>query len=133
VSESVFTVSVSLMNAELLSFHPDERDFVLLGHDFEKRLDAEYIYQDITPYSFARAIGNPVKNDIFNALLRQSPLTATELSTQLRLSRNELSYNIKEMLESRLLVAEPKDKRTNQYHLDYDFMRVVSRQLIAYP
>lgn len=129
-NESEFTVSVSLMKADVFSYLVNERNFVLLGYDFEKRLDSEYKYADVSLYSFAQAIAsNPLKYDIFTALLAQSPLTTAELSIQLNMSRSALDYNIKEMAKSRLITVEPVDKRTNSYSINYEYLQVVSHLL----
>lgn len=129
-NESDFTVSVSLMKSDLFSYRINERNFVLLGYDFEKLLDSSYRYADVSLYSFAQAVaGNLSKYDIFTVLLNQSPLTTAELSTHLNMSRSALDYNLSEMVKSRLITVEPIDGRTNSYSINTEYLQVISRLL----
>lgn len=129
VSDADFTIALSLMESDTFLYHASERNFVLLGYDFEKRLDTDYKYSDVTLYSFAQAIGNPVKYDICNSLLTQSPMTSADLSLQLNLSRPALDYNLNEMVKSRLVLASPINKRTNNYSINNEYLKCVSRLL----
>jgi hypothetical protein len=125
-----FTVSMSLMKPDAILFHPSERDFAVLGYGFEKRLDTDYEYCDVTLYSFAQAIAsNQVRYEIFTVLSKHPPMTSAELSMRLNLSRNELAYNIRAMVKSRLLNAEPVNKRTYRYGINREYLQTVSRQL----
>lgn len=130
LNESDFTVSVSLMKTDILSYRTDERNFILLGYDFEKRLESEYKYCDVSLYSFAQAIAsNPLKYDIFTALSNQSPLTAADLSMRLNTGRSALDYNISEMVKSKILTIEPINKRTYSYNINKEYLQIISRQL----
>ena len=124
-----FTFSLSLMDGDLISFHPDEPSFFLLGYDFELVLERKYKYCDVTPYSFAQAIGNPARYDIYRVLLGNPPMTAAEIGKKLHLSRNALAYNLKEMQDSGLLAVDHVKGLTFYYRIDHEYIRVVSEQL----
>lgn len=129
-NENTLTVSVSFMAADKILYHANEQDFVLLGYDYEKKLDTEYKYCDVDLFQFANAIGsNPTKYNIFNALLDNPPMTTAELSVHLGLSRNELSYNLKELQDKRIVVSEAINKRTKKYRLDNQYLLIVLQRL----
>lgn len=133
LNESSFTVSVSLMNPDLFSYRTGERNFILLGYDFEKRLDSEYRYIDISLYSFAQAIAsNPLKYDIFTALYNESPLTAADISMRLNASRASLDYNLSEMVKSRIIITEQINKRTYNYRINDEYLQIIACKLSAF-
>lgn len=125
------TFSLSLMDRGRISCHPDEPAFFLLGYDFENRLEHEFKYSGVTPYSFALAISNTTKYEIFRMLIGNPPMTAADIAKRLHVSRNALTYNLAEMQSSGLLVLDHVKGLTYYYRLDYEYIRVVSEQLAA--
>lgn len=123
------TFALSLMDRGRISFHPDEPTFFLLGYDFENRLEHEYKYCAVTPYSFALAIGNTTKYEIYKFLLGKPPLSSADIGRQLHVSRNALTYNLNEMLNCGLVVLDHIKGLTYYYKLDHEYLGVVSQQL----
>jgi len=128
-SEPSPVFSLSLMDKNKISYHPDDPSFFLLGYDFELSLEREYRYSGVTPYTFAQSISNPAKYDIFRVLMGKPLMTAADISKRLHLSKNALTYNLKEMQESGVLTVDHVKGLTFYYKLDYDYLQVVSEQL----
>lgn len=121
--------SLSLIHKDIISHHPDDPSFFLLGYAFELSLEREHRYCGVSPFTFAQAINNPAKYDIFRTLAGNPPMTAADISKKLHLSKNALTYNLKEMQASGMLVVDHVKGLTFYYRLDFGYIQVISEQL----
>lgn len=124
-----FEFSFSIINGDAFYFSENEAEHLLLGYDFLGKLDNQYKYCHVTPLLFAKAIGNAVRYDIFKLLSHNQPMNTGELSSKLNYSRNEISYNIKEMQKTGLVLMKQISGNQYQYKLDRGFLRSINRQL----
>lgn len=122
--------SLSLMDKFKLGFKESDPCFFLLGYKFEAILDNRYKYINANPYSFAQAIGNPAKYDVYRALLNKSPMSRFEMERMLHLSRAALDHNLKAMRDAGLLIIDHQDGLTNYYRLDFDFIKTVADHML---
>jgi len=129
---SLYTFSLSLLDADIISFKEEEPEFVLLGCDFTNRLDVEYKYCHVTPLLFAQAIGNIVKYDIIKSLAKMQPMSMTDMFKVMDYGKNELDYNLNEMRKSGIVIIDHVKRRQNFYKLDSNFIKIVADQLSQY-
>lgn len=125
------SVSLSLMEAQLIHTWAEENVGFLLGFDYISRLEsAEFKYANIRPSHLAMALGNESKYAIFEALAKKSPMTRSQMEKELHLSRAALDHNLKEMRDIGL-VTVGGSHRQFMYELDLQFLLAVGRKIIA--
>ena len=127
-----FTFSLSLLDAEIISFNEAEPEFILLGCDFTSSLENEYKYSHVTPLLFAQAIGNPIKYGIITALAKMQFMSTADMFMMLDYSKNEVDYNLNELRKSGIVVIDHVKGRQNIYKLDRDLIKIVAEQLLQY-
>lgn len=120
------SVSISVLDVLHLSFSPFEPSAFLLGNAFEVVLDTRYKYATVTPFTFAQAIGNQTRYDIYKTLLENSPQSTAELCMQLHLSKNSITYNLNEMLSQGILLLDHVKGLSHYYRIDQEYIRFVA-------
>jgi len=128
--EFPFRFSLSLMEPELIQPNNREPASYILGCAFEKVLDERYRYAGLTPYTFALAIGSAARYEIYQALMKKSVMSRTELEKELRMSRSEIEYNLNSMREKGLVEVARRQGNTNYYKINPEFIRVVANTLL---
>lgn len=131
-SDSALSCGLTLLEPDCMLHIISECPSFILGVNFKGQLDRQYKYCNVTPYSFATAIGNSVKYEIFKIFLKHNPtpISITDIALQYHASRNALNYNIKEMLHSGLIKLDHIQGQTYFYKLDIDFLEYVGEQLL---
>lgn len=122
--------SISLLTPDMISTKIDDPGFFLLGYMCGDILDARHKHLNATPFTLAEAIGNPVRYDIYRALLARSPMTRFEMEKQLCMSRGSLDHNLEVMRDKGLLVVDHQTGLTRHYRLDPEYIRTVAELLL---
>jgi DNA-binding transcriptional ArsR family regulator len=77
------------------------------------------------------ALADPSRRAILAALAAGGPATATDLATQLPITRQAIAKHLALLAEAGLVVAEPGERRRVRYRLDSAPMRVAQQFLAA--
>jgi DNA-binding transcriptional ArsR family regulator len=88
--------------------------------------DLEAVAQEV----FA-ALADPSRRAILAALAARGPATATDLASQLPITRQAIAKHLALLTEARLVVAEPGERRRVRYRLDSAPMKVAQQFLAA--
>ena len=126
----ILKFGLTLMDETMLGLKDTDPGFILLGYKYETILDTRYKYINADPYSFAQAIGNPARYDIYKVLLNESPMSRFEMKKTLHLSRAALDHNLKVMRKTGLLIVDHQEGLTNFYKLDPDYIRTATGHIL---
>ena len=130
IKSKIFQASLTLSDESKIFFNDSNPDFILLGSKYESVLDTRYKYIYADPFSFAQAIGNTARYDIYRALINKSPMSRFELEKTLHLSRAALDHNIKIMRETGILIVDHQKGLTNYYKIDNEYIRIVANSIL---
>ena len=88
--------------------------------------DRESVAQEV----FA-ALADPSRRSILAALAARGPATATDLATQLPITRQAIAKHLTLLAEAGLVIPEPGERRRVRYRLDSAPMRIAQQFLGA--
>lgn len=125
-----YRFSLTLLEPEAILYHADDPAYYLLGCGYAAVLEDKHRYADVTPYSFAQAIGNEAKYEIYQALIKRRSMTRGELEKALRMSRPEVAYNLDGMRDKGLVVVDRQQGNAFYYKLNPEYIRVVANTLL---
>lgn len=114
--------SLSLLDPHIITYHPEEPCFFILGCRCGEVLNTKYKYCTVTPLSFARDLGNDAKCVIFEALMTGAIMTAGDMERELHLSRNAVARNIKQLRESGIVKLSETKGLTHYYTIDREYL-----------
>lgn len=132
--ENALSCALSLLAPDCISYSLMKPQSIILGTEFKRRVDIDYRYCNVTPYSFVNAIGSITKYEIFKIFLHHypSPISAADIAKQYYTSRNTLTYNLREMLSSGIIMIDHVKGQSYFYMLDMEYVRVVGEKLISF-
>lgn len=126
-----YRFSLTLLEPGAILFHADDPAYYLLGCEYAAVLEAKHKYADVTPFTFAQAIGNEAKYEIYQALTKRGSMTRGELEMTLRMSRSEVEYNLDGMRDKGLVIVDRQQGNAYYYKINPEYIRVVTNILLG--
>jgi DNA-binding transcriptional ArsR family regulator len=91
-----------------------------------RRPDVESVAEEVF-----KALADPTRRGILAALAAGGPATATDLATQLPITRQAIAKHLALLADARLVAAEPGERRRVRYRLRSAPMQVAQQFLAA--